>query len=156
MLNGIGKPHMSALLFPGTLISGVVLGGSACSLGSLSYLAMVSSLIQLAATLILSHHWLKTIHLSLKTLAQVSILPVVWASIPGGALLWGAATLLRHSLVVIVLSCAAGLLLFVAVYSRLILTTERRTWRTWAASLLLESKQLAVLEGRLAGEDSPF
>src|SRR5689334_15600254 len=93
---------------------------------------------------------------SLKTLGQVSILPVVWASIPDGAVLWGTATLLRHTLVVIVLSCAAGLLLFVAVYSRLILTTERRNLRTWAASLLVESNQVVVLEGRLAGEDSPL
>lgn len=156
LLNGIGRPRMSALLSLGTLISGVVLGGWACSRGSLSYFALVFSLIQLAATLILFHLGLKTVHLSLKTLAQVSILPVVWASIPAGALLWGTATLLRHTLVVIVLSSAVGWLLFIMAYSRLILTPGRRTWRTWSASLLVESKQLVVLEGRLAGEDSPL
>ena len=156
LLNGIGRPRTSALLSLGTLVSGVVLGGWACSFGTLSYFAVVFSLIQLAATLILFHLGLKTVHLSLKTLAQVSILPVVWASMPAGALLWCTATLLRHTLMVIVLSCAAGMLLFIAVYSRLILTPGRRTWRIWSASLLVESKQLVASEGRRAGGDSPL
>ena len=138
LLYGLGRLQFSAGLALAMLFAAVGLGSWACSRAGLLGLALVYASIQSVATSLLCWKALEIAEVATSRWLKKALLPVIIAELPTTAWFLASHRLLPHSLTGLSISLVAGLLLFFAIFAKLVAGPRTLTLQSRVRKLLVE------------------
>ena len=138
LLYGLGRIRFSSGLSVVTLAVAVGLGTLACSAGGLTALAVVYALIQSIVTILLCYQALKLAALDPAVWLKKAVVPVVLGVVPAVIWLLASYWLLPHTLAGLAISTVLGILLFLALFVKMVSGPERQPWQARLRKLLAE------------------